>query len=77
MGCRSYPVVDMEATGKNIKSMREQAGMTIRDIQNIFGFSTPQAVYRWEYGKTIPCIDNMVVLASVFGVKIDDIIVCI
>ena len=68
------PVIDMAATGKNIRAMRVAAGMTIKDIQDVCGVSAT-AVTKWQTGKTIPSIDNMVILASVWDVKIDDIVV--
>ena len=69
------PVIDMTATGTNITRLRINAGLTVRDLQNIFGFSTPQAIYKWQRGDAMPTLDNMVVLAAVFVVAIDDIIV--
>ncbi len=69
------PVIDMTATGKNIIRLRKSAGMTVRDLQGIFGFSTPQAIYKWQRGAAMPTLDNMVVLAAAFGVSIDDILV--
>ena len=71
----TIPVIDMTATGKNIKMMRMAAGLSVRNLQDIFGFTNPQAIYKWQSGKAMPTIDNMLILASVFGVKIDDIIV--
>ena len=49
--------------------------MSVKDLQMIFGFSTPQAIYKWQQGVAMPTIDNLVVLSVVFGVAIDDIIV--
>jgi len=69
------PVIDMTATGRNIARLRENAGMTVRDLQAVFGFSTPQAIYKWQRGTALPTVDNLVVLAAVFGVKIDDILI--
>ena len=69
------PVIDMTATGINIARMRVNAGMTVRDLQNVFGFTTPQAVYKWQRGTALPTVDNLVVLAAVFGVRIEDILV--
>ena len=70
-----FPVIDMTATGCNIVRLRKNAGMTVRDIQDIFGFSTPQAIYKWQRGTAMPTVDNLVVLAAVFGVRIEDILV--
>lgn len=69
------PVIDMTATGMNILRMRQTAGLTVRDLQRIFGFSTPQAIYKWQRGTAMPTVDNLVVLAAVFGTTIDDILV--
>ena len=69
------PVIDMTATGINITRMRISAGLTVKDLQDIFGFSTPQAIYKWQRGTALPTVDNLVVLATVFGVKIDDILI--
>ena len=69
------PVIDMTATGINITRMRINAGLTVKDVQDVFGFSTPQAIYKWQRGTALPTIDNLVVLAAVFGVKIDDILI--
>ena len=69
------PVIDMTATGINITRLRVSAGLTVRDLQDIFGFSTPQAIYKWQRGTALPTVDNLVVLATVFGVRIDDILI--
>lgn len=45
------PTIDMTATGKNITRMMKAAGMTVKDLQEIFGFATPQAIYKWKNGR--------------------------
>ena len=69
------PVIDMTQTGINIVRLRERAGLSVRDLQEIFGFSTPQAIYKWQRGTALPTVDNLVVLASVFGTSVDEILV--
>lgn len=71
----NIPTIDMVATGKNIVSLRDAAGLTVRDLQDIFGFATPQAIYKWQHGTALPTLDNLVILAAVFDVTMDDIIV--
>ena len=71
----NMPVIDMTATGMNITRLRINAGLTVRDLQAIFGFSTPQAIYKWQRGDAMPALDNIVVLAAVFGVTVDAILV--
>lgn len=69
------PVIDMTATGMNITRMRIRAGLTVKDLQAVFGFSTPQAIYKWQRGTALPTVDNLVVLAAVFGVRMDEILI--
>lgn len=69
------PTIDMVATGKNIERLRNEAGLSVRDLQDVFGFSTPQAIYKWQHGTAMPTIDNLVVLAALLQVTIDDILV--
>ena len=71
----NLPVIDMIGTGQNIARLRKQAGLTVRDLQDVFGFATPQAIYKWQQGVALPTIDNLVVLAAVLQVRLDDILV--
>ena len=68
------PCADMVATGKRIKAMRVAKGMTVKDVQQIFGFGSANTIYKWQNGDSMPTIDNMVVLAKIFGTTIDAII---
>ena len=71
----TMPTINMVATGRNIMRLREQAGLSVKDLAEIFGFATPQAIYKWQHGTAMPTLDNLVVLAAVFGVAMDDIVV--
>ena len=71
----NLPVIDMVRTGQNIGRLRKQAGLSVRDLQDVFGFATPQAIYKWQRGVALPTIDNLVVLAAVLQVRLDDILV--
>lgn len=69
------PTIDTVKTGQNIASLRQQKGLAVRDLQNAFGFATPQAIYKWQHGAALPTVDNLVVLATLFEVSVDDILV--
>lgn len=69
------PTIDMVRTGQNITRLRKQKGFSVKDIQDIFGFATPQAIYKWQHGTALPTIDNLIVLAAIFQVHIDDILI--
>ena len=71
----TMPAIDMVATGRNIAKMRQNAGLTVKNLQIFFGFATPQAIYKWQHGTAMPTIDNLVALAMIFGVTMVEIIV--
>jgi len=69
------PTIDLERTGANIIRLRKAAGLTVRDLQTVFGFSSPQAIYKWQNGTALPAVDNLIVLAALLHVRIDDILI--
>ena len=69
------PVIDMEKTGQNIMKLRVKRGLSVKDVQDVFGFVTPQAIYKWQHGTALPSVDNLVVLAAIFKVRVDDILI--
>lgn len=72
---KSFPVIDPEATGKNIVRLRKERGMTVRDLQMWFGFEEPRAIYKWQQGQTLPTIDNLYALSALLDVPMEDILV--
>ena len=75
VGVVRLPIIDLRATGQNIKRIREASGISVREIQKVLGFTNPQAVYKWQNGECLPTIDNLVILAAVLGVTVDEILV--
>ena len=71
----NFPTIDMVKTGQKIDRLREQMGFSVKDSQDMFGFATPQAIYKWQHGTAMPTVDNLVVLAMIFQVSMDDILV--
>ena len=69
------PTIDLVLTGRRITDLRKQAGLSVHDLQHIFGFNSPQAIYKWQSGASLPSIDNLIVLAKVLDTSIEDIIV--
>ena len=75
MGADTYPVIDLVATGKNICDLRKAKGLTEADLQEYFGFEAPQAIYKWQAGKTLPSTDNLFALSYLLEVPIDEILI--
>ena len=68
------PVLDPVQTGLNIIALRTRAGLSVRDLQAVFGFNSPQAIYRWQSGAAMPTVDNLIILAAVLQVTMDEIV---
>ncbi len=68
------PIVDMRLTGRNICALRERRGISVKELQQMLGFTTPQAIYKWQRGETLPTIENLAALACILGVPMDAIL---
>ena len=68
------PVVDMKLTGQNIASLRIKRGISVREMQHLLGFTTPQSIYKWQRGETLPTLENLAALACILDVSLDDIL---
>ena len=69
------PTIDLIKTGANIRALRLKAGLSVHDLQLALGFNSPQSIYKWQSGLALPSIDNLVVLAAVLQVSVDEILV--
>ena len=69
------PVIDVKATGNNIKNIIRSKDFKISDVQTRCGFNPPQAIFKWMCGDAVPTIDNLIILADMFDVTIDKIII--
>ena len=72
---KMFPVIDMAATGENIARLRKERGLTVRDVQEWFGFEEPQAIYKWQQGKSLPTVDNLYALGTLLEVPMEKILV--
>ena len=70
----AYPVIDLAETGRRIEDRRRRAGLTVRDLQGYFGFEYPQAIYKWQHGECLPTVDNLLALARLLQVSMEDLL---
>lgn len=71
----AFPLIDPAATGENIRRLRLERGLSVRDLQSFFGFEEPRAIYKWQSGESVPSVDNLYALSAVLNVPMDKIIV--
>lgn len=74
MGSNSVGI-DTIRTGKRIKRLCEERGITVKNIQEELSIGAFQSIYNWFSGKTLPSLDNMYRLSKMLNVAIEDMIV--
>ena len=74
MASGMVPTVNLKKTGENIMRIRKEAGISVRDLQNMIGFSISLAIYSWQNGSYLPTIDTLIILAAIFGTTLDEIV---
>ena len=73
----SFPVIDVPATSKNLKKLRENRGISVANLQQLLEMANPQSIYTWEDSgsKYLPRLDNLVILSKIYKVSINDLII--
>ena len=70
-----YPVLDLKATGENIKRLCEEQGISAEQLRQIMGLESVQSCYKWFSAKNLPEISNLIILSKVLDVPIEQILV--
>lgn len=70
-----YLSIKQKATGNKISELLKKNGYTVKDVQEAMGFENPQAVYKWIHGKSLPSVDNLLILSRILHTSIEDILV--
>ena len=68
-------IPDMKKTGQNITRLRKAQGLSVSELRDLLGLSSNQAIYKWQWGQSLPDIVNLMALSEIFKVDIKDIIV--
>lgn len=70
-----YPTIDAKATGARIRELRIERGLTIHEVSEYMGFTTDQAVCKWQRGDSLPTVDNLYALSILLRTSMEDILV--
>ena len=69
------PVLDMKATGSNIRRLRKEKHLRAQDISSFMGLESEQAIYKWQRGDCLPSIENLLALSVMMEITVNDILV--
>lgn len=70
-----YLSIRPKETGRQIKKLLVKSGYTVKDVQGAMGFENPQAIYKWLSGKSLPSLDNFIILSRLLHTSIEEILV--
>lgn len=68
------PIINIEKTWLNILVLMDKSGVTKKDLSEIFRISV-QAVYQKFNPKSLPTLDQIVVLSKIFEKPIEEILI--
>lgn len=70
-----YLSVKQKETGENIRRLLKTNGYMVKDVQEVMGFENPQAVYKWISGKSLPNLENLLILSKLLNTSVENILV--
>ena len=62
-------------TQDNLERLRRSRGLSVRDVQQYFGFEQPQAIYKWQYGQSLPSVEHLYALSRLLDTPMESILV--
>ncbi|MCI7067107.1 MAG: helix-turn-helix domain-containing protein [Butyrivibrio crossotus] len=68
------PEYDLKVIGENLKRLREEKSLSVKDVQEYLRLGSVQAIYKYESGKGYPQADTMFALMELYEADINDII---
>lgn len=68
-------MISSRETGKRIRQLMADNQITVRELQDRIGLESPQAVYKWLHGRSLPTLENAVLLSRIFQVTVEEIVV--
>ena len=71
------PTIDIPATSIKLKMLRETNSISVAQLQKLLSMENPQSIYTWENPekKYLPRLDNLITLAKLYKVTLDELIV--
>ncbi len=70
-----FPIINTEATGKKIRKLMDEKGITPEMVRKVLGGLSNTAVYNWFNGKFLPRMDYFAVISNLLNTPIDDLLV--
>lgn len=69
----NYPVIDISNTGRNIRRMINDRGLSVADVADYLG-TTTSLVYRYMRGDVLPSTDRLLALSVMLGTTVNNLV---
>ena len=67
--------LDKKLTNQKIRSFIINSKITIEELAQLLGFSSPRVIYDWLNGNKLPSIESLYNLSKIFNIKMEDFLV--
>lgn len=67
--------IDTVSTGKNIKRLFKESGLTMDEFAEMMGLTGTRTLFKWFNGSAVPKTDNLITMKFIFNTSIDEILV--
>lgn len=71
---KQFPILNATATGARIRELRKANKLTVEQVRDFLGLESVQAIYKWQRGESLPSIDNLYALSTLFDTSVDSIL---
>ena len=71
----SVQIIDTKQTGSRIKEMCKERNISPNELKERMQFTSVTPIYKWWEGKSVPSLDNLVILAKVLETSIESLLV--
>lgn len=75
MKVEKYTGINMKKTGEWLHFICRFRGLTVKELCIALTMSSPQSIYGWFSGRTLPSLDNYYALSRFLGLQLGDLIV--
>ena len=66
-------IIDQEKTGQYIRC--DHAGIKVTELQEILMLDSYQSIYHWFWGKSLPTVDKLYVLACALHLPMEELLI--
>ena len=64
---------NMKSIGRNLRRLREESGLSVRDVKEYLDLGSVQAIYKYENGISYPPLDKFLAMMELYDAQWQDV----